>query len=209
VAAATPDRGPSPGPAPSLVRGEDGMLRCWWAASTPGLRQYHDHEWGRDGRDEQALFERLSLEAFQAGLSWRTILERRDALREAFAAFAPDRVAAFTDADVQRLLGDARLIRNCAKIVAVIGNARLLERLHHDGISLQALTEAAIAEAPDVQRRPPRHRDEVPASTAASTLLARRLRRLGWRFIGPTTAYAYIQAAGWVDDHLLGCDARE
>ena len=197
-----------------LVRGDDGALRCWWAADTPGLQRYHDLEWGRGGRDERALFERLSLEAFQAGLSWRIVLERRDGLRDAFADFDPVRVAAFTDDDVARLMTDERSIRNRAKVTAVIHNAGLLGRLHAEGFLLRGLTETAIADGAargvsGHDRRPvPRCREDVPATSSASVVLARDLRRLGWRFIGPTTAYAFLQAVGWVDDHLLGCHAR-
>jgi len=176
------------------------------------MARYHDLEWGQGGRDETSLFERLSLEAFQAGLSWRIVLERRDALREAFAAFVPARVAGFGAADVARLLADPRIIRNHAKIDAVIENARLLMRLHGQGVHLGTLTDAALARTEalpgPVPPRPPSRRADVPTSTAASTRLARDLRHLGWRSIGPTTAYAYLQAAGWVDDHLLGCCAR-
>jgi len=196
-------------PVPDLFGGQDGLLRCWWAADSPTLARYHDIEWGRGARDERSLFERLSLEAFQAGLSWRIVLERRDALREAFAGFVPDAVARFTSDDVGRLLEDARIIRNRAKILAVIHNARLLGRLHAEGDGLERLTVGAIARTSiTVPPVPPRRRTEVPASTPASTVLARELRRRGWRFVGPTTAYAYLQASGWVDDHLVGCHAR-
>jgi DNA-3-methyladenine glycosylase I len=200
--------------APDLVRGEDGALRCWWAAGTPDLERYHDLEWGRGGRDEGALFERLSLEAFQSGLSWRIVLERRDALRESFAGFDAERVARFTDRDVDRLMMDERIIRNRAKITAVIHNAGLLGRLHAQGIHLRDLTEAAVASStPSIRTgegsgQGPERRQDVPATSPASAQLARDLRRLGWRFIGPTTAHAYLQAAGWVDEHLLGCHAR-
>ena len=192
-----------------LIRGEDGALRCWWAAGTAELARYHDTEWGRGDRDETALFERLSLEAFQAGLSWRIVLERRQALRTAFADFVPHRVAALSQAHVEAMTQDARLIRNRAKIDAVVSNARLLGQLHERGILLRDVTDDAIARAPAAQRPPAlRHRTDVPATSPASVLLARELRLLGWRFVGPTTAYAYLQAAGWVDDHLLGCVAR-
>jgi DNA-3-methyladenine glycosylase I len=199
---------------PDLIRGEDGVLRCWWAAPTPGLERYHDQEWARGPRDEPALFERLSLEAFQAGLSWRIVLERRDALREAFAGFDPVRVATFTAHDVDRLLADGRMIRNRAKILAVIQNAGLLGELHARGTLLRDLTDAATTSASrphgsgQARVPAPRQRTDIPTTSAAAVHLARDLRRLGWRFIGPTTAYAYLQAAGWVDDHLLGCHAR-
>jgi DNA-3-methyladenine glycosylase I len=197
-----------------LVRGADGALRCWWAAATPELARYHDLEWGRGRRDEPALFERLALEAFQAGLSWRIVLERRDALREVFAGFDPVPVGRFTDHDVDRLMADGRIIRNRAKVTAVVHNAGLLGRLHAQGIRLHDLTAAAVTSATTsdgtggAPGRAPRRREDVPATSPASVRLARDLRRLGWRFIGPTTAYAYLQATGWVDDHLLGCHAR-
>jgi DNA-3-methyladenine glycosylase I len=197
-------------PHPDLILGEDGALRCWWAADTPQLERYHDLEWGKGERDEQALFERLSLEAFQAGLSWRIVLERRDALRAALADFRPESVAGFTGSDVTRLLQDDRIIRNRAKILAVIENARLLLRLHADGTRLLFLTDSAVARSSDERsHQAPTRRTDVPASSPASRRLAQDLRRIGWRFVGPVTAYAYLQAAGWVDDHLLGCDARE
>jgi len=195
--------------AADLIRGDDGALRCWWAAKTPSLAHYHDVEWGRGSRDEAALFERLSLEAFQAGLSWQTVLERRDRLREAFAGFVPEKVALFDASDAARLSADAHIIRNRAKITAVIENARLLCQLHDRGIRLGDVTDDVVARlSGEHPARPPRHRRDVPATTTTSTLLATELRQLGWRFVGPTTAYAYLQAAGWVDDHLIGCHVR-
>ncbi len=194
---------------PDLVGCQDGAMRCWWAAGTPLLERYHDTEWGRGRRDETTLFERLSLEAFQAGLSWRIVLERRDALKEAFCGFEPEAVARFTQQDVERLVVDRRIIRNRAKIVAIVENARLLVRLHDRGVRLHGRTEAAIDQAPEDRcAPPPRRRRDVPTTTRTSILLASDLRRRGWRFIGPTTAYAYLQATGWVDDHLVGCHAR-
>jgi len=192
-----------------LHRGEDGRLRCWWAQGPAELVRYHDHEWGRGPRDEHGLFERLSLEAFQGGLSWWVVLQRRQALRAAFADFVPGRVAALGQADVDRFLTDPALIRNRGKIEAVIGNARLLLALHAAGTGLGDLTAEVLAEVPpETGSGPPRRRTDVPSATPTSRALASRLRGLGWSFIGPTTAHAYLQAVGWVDDHLAECHAR-
>lgn len=190
-----------------LAAGSDGTLRCWWAVSGPTMERYHDEEWGRGPRDEQGLFERLSLEAFQAGLSWRIVLERREALRTAFVGFDPEAVAAFTSSDVVETLTREGMIRNRAKVEAVVANARLLVELREFGIGLGTLTEEVVAAHPP-SGRPPRSRQEVPATSTTSIALARRLRDLGWRFVGPTTAHAYLQAVGWVDDHVVGCVAR-
>lgn len=197
-----------PDGAADVVVGPDGAARCWWAAATPQLARYHDDEWARGPRDEHGLFERLCLEAFQAGLSWRLVLERRAALRAALDHFRPDLLADRDASDVERLLEAPGMIRNRAKVAAVLTNARVLRRLHAAGGGLGPLTEEVLAVAPAPERRPPARRDDVPASTPASEVLARRLRAEGWRFVGPTTAYAYLQAAGWVDDHLVGCHAR-
>lgn len=193
-----------------LVTGADGRRRCWWASGSPLLERYHDVEWGRGPRDDRGLFERLSLEAFQAGLSWRLVLERREALRAAFAGFDPERLARTggTTAAVDRILDAPGMIRNRAKVAAVLTNARVLRSLHAAGTTLATLTEQALADRPPADGPPPRHRDDVPSRSPASELLAARLRAQGWRFVGPTTAYAYLQAAGWVDDHLVGCHAR-
>jgi len=191
-----------------LVRGTDGSSRCWWAAGSPLLERYHDDEWARGPRDEQGLFERLSLEAFQAGLSWRIVLERRESLRSAFAGFDPVAVATFDAHDVAEILSRPGVIRNHAKVAAIVSNAQVLLKLHAEGHGLRALTEEVLAGATPQQRTVPSRRAEVPAHTPVSTALARRLKCLGWRFVGPTTAYAYLQAAGWVDDHLAGCHAR-
>jgi DNA-3-methyladenine glycosylase I len=177
--------------------------RCF-GDGDPVYERYHDEEWGFPVLDERGLFERLSLEAFQSGLSWRTILTKREAFREAFAGFAPDAVAAFDDADVVRLLGDERLVRNRAKIQATIANARATVQLRDTGEPLDALIRAH-APAP---REPPRVWTDVPASTAETVALARALKRRGFRFVGPTTLYALMQACGLVDDHLAGCPAR-
>jgi DNA-3-methyladenine glycosylase I len=191
-----------------LVRGADGRARCWWVADHALLGAYHDREWGRGPRDETGLFERLSLEAFQAGLSWRLVLERRDALREAFGGFEPQALARLGDHDVDRLLARPGMIRNRAKVAAVVANARILTDLHATGSGLAAITAEVIRSVPTPVRARPGRREDVPSSTATSAALARRLRADGWRFVGPVTAYAYLQAAGWIDDHLRGCHVQ-
>ena len=186
-----------------LLPGADGRPRCGWGTSTPEYEAYHDAEWGRPVRDADGLFERLSLEAFQSGLSWLTILRKRPAFRAAFADFAIDEVAAFGPADVERLLGDAGIVRNRAKIEAVIANARA-------AAELDDLSELLWSFAPDPATRPaPRSYADVPAVTPESTAMAKELKRRGFRFIGPTTAYASMQACGLVNDHLEGCVARD
>lgn len=190
-----------------LLRGTDDRLRCWWTAGDEVLERYHDLEWGKGPRDETGLFERLSLEAFQAGLSWRLVLQRREALRSAFLAFDPPSVAGFSEQDVDRVLALPGVIRNRAKIAAITHNARVLVGLHRAGTGLRSLTEEIVAAEPLGRVARPRRREEVPSSTPISVALSRRLRSEGWRFVGPVTAYAYLQAAGWVDDHLVGCHA--
>ena len=181
-----------------LVVGADGLARCPWGLSDPLYVDYHDTEWGRPVRDEHGLFERVSLEAFQSGLSWLTILRKRPAFRSAFAEFDPAVVAGFTPADVERLLTDAGIVRNRSKIEATIGNARVLMELD------RPLSELLWSFAPEPRPRPLTSAD-VPAVTPESTAMAKSLRRLGFRFVGPTTAYALMQATGMVDDHLDGC----
>jgi DNA-3-methyladenine glycosylase I len=176
--------------------------RCWWAGTTPEYVRYHDEEWGRPEHDDRALYEKLCLEAFQSGLSWLTILRKRDNFRAAFAGFEIERVAAFGDADVARLMADAGIVRNRAKIEAAIHNARAVADL--DG----GLGELLWSFAPDPDRPAPRTRADVPATTPESTAMARELKRRGFRFVGPTTAYALMQACGLVNDHLAGCAAR-
>ncbi len=185
-----------------LVAGPDGLVRCGWGVSTDDYRAYHDTEWGRPVRGEAALFERLSLEAFQSGLSWLTILRKRPAFRSAFAGFDPTAVAAFGEADRARLLADAGIVRNRAKIDATLANAAAVVAL--DG----GLTDLLWSFAPTGARPAPRTLADVPATSAESTAMARELKRRGFRFVGPTTAYALMQATGMVDDHLLGCCAR-
>ncbi|MFI5854431.1 DNA-3-methyladenine glycosylase I [Streptomyces parvulus] len=186
------------------VAGPDGAPRCPWALSTPDYVTYHDEEWGKQVHGDDALFERLSLEAFQSGLSWITILRRREGFRAAFAGFAITEVAAFTDEDRERLLADAGIIRNRAKIDATLANARVLE-----GWAPGELDELIWSHAPDPAGRPaPKTLADVPAVTPESTALSKALKKRGLRFVGPTTAYALMQACGLVNDHLETCVAR-
>ncbi|MEC5184837.1 DNA-3-methyladenine glycosylase I [Cryobacterium sp. MP_3.1] len=186
-------------PRPSVVVGDDGVSRCGWAANDAEYRRYHDEEWGRPLRDEQRLFEKLCLEGFQAGLSWITILRRRPAFRAAFAGFDVDAVAAFTEADVERLLTDERIIRHRGKITATIDNARTTVALG------ESLTELIWSFAPAPRSAPLTDLAEVPAITPESTALSTALRARGYRFVGPTTMYALMQSSGLVNDHVLGC----
>lgn len=186
-----------------LVVGEDGLARPVWASRDALLRDYYDTEWGMPVRDERGLFERLSLEAFQSGLSWATILRKRPAFRAAFAEFDPDRVAAFDDSDVTRLLGDAEIIRNRAKITATIRNARATIDLRSDG----GLAELIWSHQPDATPRP-RTAEEVPSSSPESIALSKDLKRRGFSFVGPTTMFALMEAVGIVDTHLLGSHRR-
>lgn len=186
------------------LQGPDGRLRCPWGLSTPDYLAYHDEEWGRPVRGDDALFERLALEAFQSGLSWITILRRRPAFRVAFADFKTAAVAEFTDQDRERLLADPGIIRNGRKIDAVLANARLLAEW-----PAGELTSLVWSFAPAREGRPaPRTTADVPAVTDESTALARDLKKRGLRFVGPTTAYALMQSCGLVDDHLVACVAR-
>jgi DNA-3-methyladenine glycosylase I len=182
-------------------RGPDGVLRCPWALGTADYTAYHDQEWGQPVRSDAGIFERLSLEAFQSGLSWLTILRKRENFRAAFGGFDPQTVAGFGPADEARLLADAGIVRNRAKIRAVIGNARAA--LDVPG-GLAALVWR-YAQAPGPA---PVTLADVPASTPASRACARELRKLGFSFVGPVTVYATLQACGVVDDHLVGCFRR-
>ncbi len=193
-------------PADGVVRGEDGVRRCWWGDSAPDYRPYHDREWGFPVADEHRLFEKLSLEGFQAGLSWLTILRKREAFRRAFDGFDFARVARFGERDVRRLLDDASIVRHRGKIEAVINNARRAVDLVDEEGSL-----AAYVWRFEPERRTGRlDRATLAqlAQTAESKALARDLKRRGWRFVGPTTVYAFMQAMGLVNDHLHGCDAQ-
>jgi DNA-3-methyladenine glycosylase I len=189
----------------ALAAGPDGRLRCGWGVSAPEYVDDHDREWGRPITDEDGLFERICLEAFQSGHSWLTILRKREAFRAAFAGFQIEVVARFGDAEIQRLLADAGIVRNRAKIEAAIANAHVASRLRDGGESLAALVWSF---RPDGRDRAPRSYGDVPSTTPDSKALARELKRRGCRFVGPTTAYALMQACGLVNDHLAGCAVR-
>jgi DNA-3-methyladenine glycosylase I len=184
---------------------DDGLIRCGWAVGRPGpdfdlYRDYHDKEWGRPLRGPVALFERMSLEAFQSGLSWLTILRKRENFRRAFSGFDIGKVARFTDADVQRLMGDTGIVRNRAKIDATIANARAVADLD----SSEDLSDLLWSFAPPTRPRPV-DGSEIPSATDESKAMAKELKRRGFRFVGPTTAYALMQATGMVDDHVRDC----
>jgi DNA-3-methyladenine glycosylase I len=188
-----------------LTRGDDGARRCAWATSAPEHIGYHDEEWGRPVVDDRGLYERLTLEAFQSGLSWLTILRKRESFRSAFAGFEIEAVARFGARDVRRLMADAGIVRNRAKIDAAIANARAAAAVRAGGESFAGLV---WAHAPAGRRRAPRTLDELPPFTDESSALAKELKRRGFRFVGPTTAYALMQACGLVNDHLAGCAVR-
>jgi DNA-3-methyladenine glycosylase I len=181
-----------------VVVGEDGLARCGWGASTPDYLEYHDSEWGRPVRDDNGLYERMTLEAFQSGLSWITILRKRPSFRTAFAGFEIEKVAAFGESDVERLLADAGIVRNRPKIEASIANARAAAELPG------GIAALLWSFAPEDRPRPADF-SGVPAVTEESKAMAKDLKRRGFRFVGPTTAYALMQATGMVNDHVVGC----
>lgn len=185
--------------ASDLIIGLDGLARPRWAAANDAMRVYHDTEWGMPVRDERGVFERISLEAFQAGLSWATILRKREALRRAFADFDPDAVAAYTESDVERLMADARIVRSRPKITATIANARATVELRAES----GLAEFVWSFRP--APLPPFHRlSDVPTQLPESAALAKALRARGFRFVGPTTMFALMEAIGMVNTHLVG-----
>lgn len=188
---------------PSTVLGDDGRARCAWVGDDGEYRRYHDDEWGTSLHGDRALFEKLSLEGFQAGLSWITILRRRPAFRVAFHGFDIERVADMTAADADALMQNAAIIRNRAKIEATISNARITRELV--GEKPGALDELLWSFAPPVRASRPKGFAELPAVTEESTAMSKALRKLGFRFVGPTTLYALMQSSGMVDDHLEGC----
>ena len=187
----------------TAVVGEDGVRRCPWAITAPEYIPYHDHEWGRAVRGDDAVFERLVLEAFQSGLSFITILRKREAFRAAFAGFSIEAVARFTEADAERLMSDTGIIRNRAKITASLTNARAAMAVP------EGLSELVWSFAPTRRRAAPKLDADIPAVTPESTALAKELKRRGFQFVGPTTAYAHMQATGMVNDHLASCHARK
>ncbi|WP_460353899.1 DNA-3-methyladenine glycosylase I [Actinoallomurus acanthiterrae] len=183
------------------VIGPDGLARCPWGVSAPDYIAYHDDEWGRPVRDDRGLYERLCLEAFQSGLSWLTILRKREGFRRAFDDFDMEKVAAYGPADVERLMADASIVRNRRKVDAAIANARAALDLP-DGLA------ALVWEYADPDAPAPKDGSDVPAITPGSTALAKKLKKQGFRHVGPTTVYALMQACGLVDDHLVDCHRR-
>ena len=186
-----------------VLLGGDGLARPPWASSDPLLREYYDHEWGMPVRDEQGLYERICLEGFQAGLSWATILRKRPAFRTAFAGFNPDAVAQFTEADVERLLQDAGIVRNRLKIRAAVTNAHATLSLRQDG----GLVDFVWQFQPGSTPRPRTYAD-IPTQSTESIALSKALRKRGFAFVGPTTMFALMEAIGMVDTHLLGSHRR-
>ena len=186
--------------------GADGRERCWWPGDDAGYVAYHDHEWGRPVTDDNRLFEKLCLEGFQAGLSWLTILRKRDNFRAAFSGFDIAAVAAFGPGDIERLLGDAGIVRHRGKIVSAVNNARRATEVVGE---FGALAAYIWGWAPPAGGVPPTGKDALAPSTPESAALARDLKRRGWSFVGPTTVYAFMQSMGLVNDHIDGCFARE
>lgn len=188
-------------PSDGLLTGDDGLRRCWWCGTDPTYVAYHDHEWGRPTTDEREQFELLCLEGAQAGLSWITILRKRDGYRRAFVDFDPAVLATWGDTDVERLLQDPGIVRNRLKVGSVLSNARALLAMHDQG---ETLTDLVWSHAPDRPRRP-RTIGDVAATTPEAEALSKALKARGFRFVGPTIVYAHMQSAGVVDDHLVGC----
>jgi DNA-3-methyladenine glycosylase I len=182
--------------------GADGQTRCWWCGDDPQYVAYHDNEWGRPVHDEVRLFEKLCLEGFQSGLAWITILRKREAFREAFAGFDPEAVARFDEADVERLLGNAAIVRHRGKILATINNAASLCALRERG---ESLADLVWSHAPAPRSLRVSSPSEIEPSTPESARLSKELRARGFRFVGPTTVYAFMQSMGLVDDHVHGC----
>ncbi|GHD55647.1 DNA-3-methyladenine glycosylase I [Jeongeupia chitinilytica] len=187
----------------SVIVCNDGLPRCGWLSNDPLYLAYHDDEWGVPCHDERTLFEMLCLEGMQAGLSWLTVLKKRDGYRRAFCGFDPAAIAAFGADDIERLVLDPGIIRHRGKIEAIVGNARALLELHARGDTLARTVWDVVGGAPKINA--PASLADVPASTMESDLLSKRLKKLGFRFVGSTTCYAFMQACGLVDDHVAGC----
>ena len=187
--------------AASLIHGSDGKKRCAWCVGNTLYEHYHDREWGRPTKDERDIFEQLCLEGFQAGLSWLTILKKREAFREAFRDFEHEVVAKFTARDVQRLMNDESIVRNRAKIESAINNARVLCSMHEQGESLSKLVWSQTV----TRKSPPRSLSQLKAVTPRSVALSKELKKRGFTFVGPTTMYAAMQSLGVVNDHVVGC----
>ncbi|WP_367341658.1 DNA-3-methyladenine glycosylase I [Limosilactobacillus sp.] len=182
------------------------VKRCFWKGmDNPLYQQYHDQEWGKLNLDEHYLYEMLVLESFQSGLSWLTVLKKRENFRKAFADFDVDKVAAYGDEDVARLMNDKGIIRNRRKIEAAIHNAQVFVKMHRDGQTMGQLLQRAV---PDVIINHPRTMTDMPAQTALSQRLSRQLKKVGFKFVGPVTVYSYLQAVGLVNDHLEDCDFK-
>ncbi|MDQ1290108.1 MAG: DNA-3-methyladenine glycosylase [Actinomycetota bacterium] len=205
AARATTGDDSSTGDGTGLRIGPDGLARCAWADTTDDYRVYHDDEWGRPVHGERVLYERVTLESFQSGLSWLTILRKREGFRAAFAGFDPQVVARFGEDDVARLLADVRIVRNRAKVRAAITNAQAVLDLRRQG-GLEALMWSFAP--PAGRHRPPRTLADVPTATSESAALSKTLKEHRFVFVGPTTAYAAMQACGLVNDHLVGCQVR-
>ncbi len=186
--------------------GPDGRARCWWCLGAPEYLDYHDRVWGRPMHDDRDLFEMLVLESFQSGLSWLTILRKRDGFRRAFDDWDVAKIAAYGDRDVERLLADAEIIRHRGKIEAAISNAVATRTLHEEGETLDELLWSFAPKRDGAV--PPASGDDLAPATPESTAMAKELKRRGFRFVGPTTAYSLMQAAGLVNDHLAGCEWR-
>lgn len=203
AAARALDRGPWKRPTNGAIVGDDGLARPAWASIDPLLRAYYDAEWGMPVTDEQGAYERITLEAFQAGLSWATILRKRPAFRAAFDGFDPDTVASYTDAAVERLLDDPGIVRNRAKIRAAITNANATIRLRDEGGLVRIVWSFRPDSTPE-----PRTSDEIPAQSVESVALSKALRKKGFAFVGPTTMYALMEAIGMIDTHLVDSHRR-
>ena len=187
-----------------LIRGNDGLSRCGWCGTDPEYQRYHDEEWGRPVRDDYALFEKLCLEGFQAGLSWITILKKRDRFREVFHSFDPEKIAGMTNEDISRLMLDAGIIRNRLKIEATISNAQAWLKIMESGNNSFANFIWATVDG-TTKINQPKTKTEVPSKTKEAEILSKRLKKAGFRFVGPTICYAFMQSMGLVNDHIKGC----